>query len=220
MERFGRFEFDPTGVDIDATAVWSELQAPLLEFAQSDAERFVTELVRAVLPVGGFAFFGAARTIWNLLGPDFRHPGYDTVRMAALQFFRANGVPNSRLSANDWQFWLRNRAQDEPWLVSRPLPPREIRLVPLAAGELRRVAVMTAEPDSNVVYVRGSDADGYMAVVEGRENDAGSARRRFDWLGATTLYDLYLRIGQALQVPSHWVAAELAPFVPLSAPNF
>lgn len=219
MERFGRYEFDPMGAGIDARTVWSELQAPLLEFAQADPAEFAAQLVTAVLPAGGFALYGAARTIWNLLGSDFRHPSYDTVRMAALEFFRANGVPMNRLSAKDWQFWQAHR--DEPWLVGRPRPTQqEAGITPLAPGELRRVAQVTAAPDSNVVYVRAADSAGYVALVEGRQSDIDPARGRFEWYGAPTLYDLYVRVGEAFQVPAHWVADELAPFIPLPPPKF
>src|SRR3954470_11758054 len=78
MERFGRFEFDPLNSDLDATVVWSELQAPFLDFAQAEPDRFTSALVAEVLPAGGFALYGAARTVWNLLGSDFRPPAYDT----------------------------------------------------------------------------------------------------------------------------------------------
>lgn len=219
MERFGRFEFDPMGTDFDAASIWTDLQAPLLEFAQSDPERFTVLLAEAVLPQGGFALFGASRTIWNLIGSDYRHPAYDTVRMAALEFFRANGVPNSRLAANDLRFWQENR--DEPWLVGRPCPtPAEARIVPLARGEVRQVARITAGPDVNAVYVQTDSAGGYQAVVEARRSESDPTRCRYDWFRALTLYDLYVRIGEAFQVPTHWVAEELAPFIPLPSPNF
>jgi hypothetical protein len=221
MERFGRFEFDPAGSGIDAGEVWTELQAPLMEFARTDPERFTTELVRAVLPAGGWALYGASRSIWNLLGSDFHHPAYDSVRAAALEFFRANGVPNNRLSANDWQFWNRIRKDDEPWLVGRPRPaPESASIPPLGAGEVREVARITDDRNSNVVYVRALEDGGFIAVVEGRESDTDPSRRRFDWFGAPTLYDLYVRIGEAFQVPTHWVAAELEPFIPLPRPAF
>jgi hypothetical protein len=219
MERFGRFEFDPVGNDIDASSVWEELQSPLLEFSQWDPEQFAAELVAAVLPAGGFALYGAARTIWNLLGSDFRSPAYDTVRMAALEFFRANGVPSNRLSSDDWAFWQRSR--DEPWLVGRPRPtPETARITPLAPDELRRIARISAAFDSNVVYVRDSGSAGHVAVVEARKSHTDPARRRFDWLKAPTLHDLYVCVGEAFQVPVHWVAEELAPFIPLPPSRF
>ncbi|MFJ3757640.1 hypothetical protein [Streptomyces sp. NPDC090080] len=214
MERFGRFEFDPVGTDIDASDVWGELQAPFLPLAQSDPQGFARVLADAVLPVGGFALFGAARTIWNLVGSDFSSPAYDAVRMAALEFFRANGVPNNRLSADDWRFWQANRS--EPWLVGRPRPTaEEAGITPLAPGETRRIAQITEAPDSNVLYVAPAHGRGFRAVIDGPTSDTDSARTRFDWMSADTLHDLYARIGEAFQTPVHWVADELRPFVPL-----
>ncbi|MEU5094708.1 hypothetical protein [Streptomyces sp. NPDC020996] len=214
MERFGRFEFDPVGTDIDASDVWGELQAPFLPFAQSDPHGFARALADAVLPAGGFALFGAARTVWNLVGSDFSSPAYGAVRMAALEFFRANGVPSNRLSAADWRFWQENRS--EPWLVGRPLPtPEEARIAPLAPGELRRIAQVTEDPDANVVYVAAAPDGRVKAVVDAPAGDPGPTRCRFDWTSADTLHDLYTWIGEAFQTPVHWVADELRPFIPL-----
>ncbi|MEV7994568.1 hypothetical protein AB0O67_22420 [Streptomyces sp. NPDC086077] len=214
MEKFGRFEFDPAGSDIDASDVWAELQQPFLEFAQADPHGFARALADAVLPAGGFALFGAARTVWNLLGSDFTSSAYDAVRMGALEFFRANGVPDSRLSADDWRFWQRYR--DEPWLVGRPVPtPEEARVTPLAPGETRRIARMTAAPESNVLYVRAAPGGGFVAVVDAPAGEGDPTRSQFDWSAAETLHGLYTRIGEAFQTPVHWVADELLPFVPL-----
>ncbi|MFF0204854.1 hypothetical protein [Streptomyces sp. NPDC005017] len=219
MERFGRFEFDPVGTDIDASDVWAELQAPFLPFAQSDPEGFARALADAVLPAGGFALFGAARTVWNLVGSDFGSPAYDAVRMAALEFFRANGVPSGRLSADDWRFWQENRS--EPWLLGRPRPaPGEARIAPLAPDELRRIARITGAPDSNVVYAAATPDGRFVAVVDAPTSDTDPTRGRFGWVTADTLYDLYIRIGEAFQTPVHWVAEELLPFVPLPPSRF
>ncbi|WP_327342415.1 hypothetical protein [Streptomyces europaeiscabiei] len=219
MERFGRFEFDPVGTDIDASDVWGELQAPFLPFAQSDPEGFARALADAVLPAGGFALFGAARTVWNLVGSGFSSPAHHSVRMAALEFLRANGVPSNRLSADDWRFWQENRA--EPWLAGRPLPtPEEARIAPLAQGELRRIAQLTEAPDSNVVYVAAAHEGWFVAVVDARASDTDPTRGRFDWMSADTLHTLYTRIGEAFQTPVHWVADELHPYVPLPPSRF
>lgn len=219
MERFGRFEFDPAGTDIDASDVWGELQAPFLPFAQSDPEGFTRALAEAVLPAGGFALFGAARTVWNLVGSDFSSPAHDAVRMAALEFFRDNGVPSGRLSADDRRFWQENRS--EPWLVGRPRPtPEEARIAPLAPGELRRIARITEAPDSNVVYVTAAHDGRFVAVVDAPAGDDDPARVRFDWASVDTLHGLYTRIGEALHTPVHWVADELRPFIPLPPSRF
>lgn len=218
MERFGRFEHDPVGSDIDAARVWEELQQPFLEFAQTDPVRFARALADAVLPAGGFALFGAARTVWNLVGSDHSSPAYDTVRMAALEFFQANGVPSNRLSGDDWRFWQCNRG--EPWLVGRPRPtPQAARIPPLAPGELRRIARLGAAPDANVLYAGAAPGGGFVAVVDAPRSETDPTRCRFDWATADTLYDLYVQVGEAFQTPVHWVADELGPFIPLPAPR-
>ncbi|MFE7853861.1 hypothetical protein [Streptomyces sp. NPDC057403] len=213
MENFGRFEFDPSGSTIDSSTVWSELQAPFLEFARSDPKEFSAALADAVSESGGFAWFGAARTIWNLVGSDFRCAAYDRVRLAALEFLRSNGVPASRVSAHDMNFW--REQHDEPWLTGPPAPPLPTPVTPLAPGESRLVARLTPARDANTVYVQAAPGGGYRAVLEMSNSSEDSTRLRRDWLGAGTLRDLYTRIGGAFQVPVHWVADELEPFIPL-----
>ncbi|MBR7839716.1 hypothetical protein KDL01_41080 [Actinospica durhamensis] len=219
MDLFGQYEFDSTrlapGID-----VWSQLQSPLLEFAQADPAGFVEALVAAVRPGGGWALYGASRTIGNLIAYDYEHPRYAEVRMAALEFLRANGVPPKFLTGGDWDFWLRSRTGDEPWLTGAPLPPADsTRIIPLGAGELRRLAQVTSEEDSNVVYVRCEPDGTHVAVVEGRKSDEDESRVHWDWLRADSAYALYAHIGDAFQTPTYWVAPELAPFIPLPRPK-
>ncbi|ONI48738.1 MULTISPECIES: hypothetical protein [unclassified Streptomyces] len=219
MERFGRFEFDPAATGIDATDVWGELQEPFLPFAESDPGGFARELANAVLPAGGFALFGAARTMWNLIGSDFDDPAYRSVRTAALEFFRANGVPAGRLPTDDWLFWRKNHS--EPWLAGSPPPaPGEARITPLAPGELRRVAQITEMPDSNVVHVGTADDGRFVAVVDAPASDTDPTRSRFVWMSADTLHALYTGMGEVFQTPVHWAAEELRPFIPLPPSRF
>lgn len=219
MDEVGRFECDPQGSGIDANRVWAELQAPLLAFAQADPRRFVTELANVVVPAGGWPAYGAHRTIANLLGGDYKHQAYDAILTVALDFLRANGVPNSRLSGYEWQFWLNTRGCTEPWLRGRHAPSADKAAIsPLAHDQMRRIAQLTAASDSNVIYVGHRDG-GFMAVVEARMSDEDDRRIRNDWMGAPTLHQLYQTIGEALQVPPFWADPELEPYFPLPRPT-
>jgi hypothetical protein len=57
------------------------------------------------LPVGGWAVYGAARTVTELLDAHFDHPAHDALRTASLQFLRERGVPNSMLAGNELNYW-------------------------------------------------------------------------------------------------------------------
>ena len=122
MVEFGRFEYDPQGSDVDGERVWSELQSPLLAFAQSDPAGFVDALAQATIPAGEWAIYGASRTVQNLLDPDFDSPAHDAIREASLQFLRKNGVPNSRLNGYEWRYWLSHGGRTEQWAVGRRPP--------------------------------------------------------------------------------------------------
>lgn len=218
METFGRFEFDPQESGIDAAYVWDSLQAPLLPLTQTDPDAFVTSLAEAVIPVGGWAAYGAARTVMNLLDGKLDHPSYHAILQASLQFLRDNGVPNNRLNGYEWQFWLDHEGRTEPWLVGRPAPEQG-SVSELQPGELRRIAQVTADAESNVICVRHGDEQGYVAVIDSVRSSDDQQRVQTVWLGAGTLHDLYVRIGESLQVPPYWVDAELEPYFPLSRPE-
>lgn len=221
MALFGRYEFDPSTADLRGYDVWSDLQSPLLEYAQADPAGFAQDLAAAVLPVGGWPLYGASRTIWNLLGNDFEHPKFHEVRAASLEFFRANGVPPKQVTGGDWDFWMRTRGRHEPWLKgTAPPPARSANLTPLRGGELRRIAQVTAAHDSNIVFACLDATSGRCkAVVEARRSDEDPTRTQFDWLSQDTQYELYISVGEAFQVPTYWVAEELAPFIPLPRPR-
>jgi hypothetical protein len=97
MERFGRYEFNPQA-NADNGADIGQLMAELYPFASADPAGFLAALAGAVLPVGGWAAYGASRTIWELLSPSVsvsvrQHPSYNAIMNAALEFLRTSGVP-------------------------------------------------------------------------------------------------------------------------------
>jgi hypothetical protein len=72
MERFGRNEYDPQAYPDDPGAIWTETQEPLYPLASSDPSDFIDALAQAVEPTGGWATFGAAHTVWNLVTEEDR----------------------------------------------------------------------------------------------------------------------------------------------------
>ena len=98
-----------------------------MPLARADPDAFVTSLAAAVLPVGGWAVYGAAHTGYNLLETGFDHPEFDRLQSASLQFLRERGVPKSRVTGDEWQFWLSHQGKTEPWLVGAQAPRPEQR---------------------------------------------------------------------------------------------
>lgn len=74
MERFGRHEIDPMGSADDGYAVFQATQEPLISASRTDPSAFISALADACLPVGGWAVYGADRTVINLVGTS---PGGD-----------------------------------------------------------------------------------------------------------------------------------------------
>ena len=221
MDQFGRFEFDPMGAGVvDASGVWQNLVVPLLPYAQADPAGFLRDLADAVVPAGGWAAYGGERLVKELLSGDLEDPSYDRIMTVALHFLRACGVPSLRLNGYESSFWARTTGRTEPWLYSRQMPTAEqAALTELQPGEVRCIAQLEAAPDSNAVFVCREDDGSYTALIDARYSDTDPSRGQTRWKSAASLHDLYLEVGRALQVPSHWYDAEFEPYFPYPKPK-
>jgi hypothetical protein len=216
MERYGRFEFDPMNSREEGGAIWTQTQEPLVPWATEDPGTFVTELARAVLPAGGWAAYGAVRTVRSLLGPSFDHPAVTSLLDASVEFLRNNGVPPMRVPGPEWKHWLAGGGSVETWLPLKPLPPEsEARLTPLSPGETRRLAQLESRPDSNVILTRLGEDGRHEQVIDARYSDEDPTRSQRVHETADSQYALYEKIGRALQTPPFWTDPELIPFIPL-----
>ena|ERR1022692_2402417 len=115
MARFGRYEFDPKGCGEDFNTIWSEVQSPLMSFAMGDPAGFVAALADAVLPVGGWAVFGAARAIDDMVSPHSPYPRAEDVLDAGLEFLRGN-IPLGKVPQAEWERWLAKGGTADTWL--------------------------------------------------------------------------------------------------------
>jgi len=222
MEVAGRFEFDPQEATIDAGWVWHHLKRPLLEMARADPEAFLTSLAAAVVPVGGWAVFGAARTLYDVSNIDLalKHPAGREILTASLQFLRDHGVPNNRLTGYEWRFWVDNKGAVEQWLPVRPAPSLDqAPITEFEPGEVRRVAQLTEDFNSNVLYVRCDESGEYAAVVDRKWSEEEPRRARNDWIMSDAIDVLYRKIAEALQVPPYWVDPELEAYFPYPRPD-
>lgn len=223
MEMFGCSEFDARGTGVARgvdTSRKGTLEADLYFVAQADPDAFVTALATAILPVGGWAAYGASRLIASLLGHEYSHPASDEIREEALQWLRDNGVPPMKIAEVDWVFWNEHGGKTEPWLPLRPgFHPEEAPITDLAIGEMRRVAQIMPDADLNVVYVRRDDDHAYVVVVDAPHSDEDARRSQFETARAETLRDLYAEMGAGLQMLPYWCDGELAAFIPYDHPR-
>lgn len=223
MELFGRFQFDPTGtgvgrgIDIGRIGV---NEADLYFLAQPDPAAFVTAISEAVLPVGGWAVYGASRLIRSLLGFDYSDPAADVIRMAGLQWMRDNNVPPIRIAEVDWEFWLKHGGENESWLPTRPgYHPDDAPITDLAIEGARRIAQLTAEPNSNVLLAYRTGEREYLSVIDAPYSDEDPRRSQRVGIQAETLRDLYTQLGVGLQALPYWCDSELEAFIPYDRPR-
>lgn len=220
MHRFGRHEIDPMNSPREPGSVWRDLVQPLHPAAQADPAAFVTALAERVLPVGGWAVYGAMRTVTELLPSDFRHPARDALFDAALSFLRTRGVPPNMLNGYEWRHWCAVRADGEAWLEGHPMPTVEQAPIrPLASDELRPVVRLSADRDANIIYVERHPDGGYRSVVEARWSDEDLRRSRAEGIRAQTLPLLYRALAESFQTPTYWFDPELGPYFPLDRPR-
>lgn len=71
-----------------------------------DESAFISSLAEVAVPAGGWAAYGAHKTIASLIGPDVQHPDYDQIRRTALQFLQSEGYDRNHL--NDYAVVLEN----------------------------------------------------------------------------------------------------------------
>lgn len=225
MERFGRYEFNPQGSSAeDAGSIWMETQAPLQPFASVDPDGFLVALAGAVLPVGGWAVYGASCTLWECFGSNIeifrQQPSYNAILNAAIEFLRANGVPPMMVKGYEWQHWIQNGGTSDTWIQRRPIPSLdEAPISELRTGETRRVTQQTADPVSNAILVRRNAEGGYDALIDAKRGDEDPHRVQNEWKFAKSLHELYIQIGLAMQMPTYWYDPEMEPYFPLPRPR-
>jgi hypothetical protein len=96
LERFGRFEANPQGSGVDYDEVVQRLFVPYVQQATADPYGFFADLQSVVANNGGgYATFGAARLVWELLSGNVRDnppaPALALVK-AGIEFKRTHGL--------------------------------------------------------------------------------------------------------------------------------
>src|SRR6266571_1995132 len=129
MERFGRYEFNPQTSGIDPREI-GQLVAELYQIASADPDGFLVTLAGAVIPVGGWAAFGACCILWECFGSNIdsslQNSSYHAIMNTAIEFLRANGVPPMRIKGYIWQYWVNNGGTSDTWLPRHPTPSQVV----------------------------------------------------------------------------------------------
>ena len=222
MERLGNYRFYLLRSDYGIGDVDLSLAAPILcledaEERQAASGRCAELLANELLPNGGWPVYGAYKFVDEILRTDYERSADRALLEGGLEFLRENGIPRLHLSPFERNWWDRLRGESATWLVGRQPPGREdAALCELGPGENRHL-FDTHRPDGGVnsIYVRRSDDGEYVATVSGQDEGGPPD----DWQRAPTLYDLYVTVGEEVQVPQHSIAEELEPFVPLPKPR-
>ncbi|HTZ91093.1 MAG TPA: hypothetical protein VMB74_01750 [Streptosporangiaceae bacterium] len=216
LARYGQARWTGELTPFDATP-FDERLAPM---TLDQLRGWVSRLSPVAISAGGWAVLGAEYVVMPRDGQLKDLPAYRAIITAALDFQRDSGVWESQLAPQELVFWHQGHG-DEPWLPRREPPLREAAVItPLPVGQERRIAVMTMHADSSQVYVSHPDPDRYIAIVEApveRGSNRGRVRNEADSAG--NLYDLYLKVSQAMMLPNHWMDFEFGLFLPFPAPR-
>ncbi|MBK6870821.1 MAG: hypothetical protein IPJ14_09690 [Kineosporiaceae bacterium] len=221
--RFGRHEFYGQASTEDPVQIQRETLIPLYPEAARDPNAFLERLRREVLPAGGWALYGADRLMWELITDKTARQSEAGLEImdASLSFLRENGVPPQRVRPYQWEHWIGTGGTIDTWLMTRPTPTHaQAPIRELAPGELRPVARLTADPQSNVILVRlAANGEHVEAIIDAPQSDDDPRRTQWEWKSAPTLYELYVQIGLTHQVPTPWYDPDLEPYFPLPAPR-
>ena len=184
-----------------------------LSLSQPEQEAYVDALADAVLPLGGWAVLGAANLLVKAVFEPEDRPSYVRLLLAALELKRAVRVSDIALSVYEGEFWRQHNPGRE-WLEAKYPPARaDARISPLAIGEEREVGRHTSAPTSNLVFVRRTAQDRYLAFVDQEVERGEPAKGRVEapMREADNLYDIFVFLGES-PLANFWNHDELEPF--------
>lgn len=222
LEEFGRYSIRKANASQAAVDRAMQLLVDTYPYAAEDPARFCADLRRLAEPPGGWASYGATHLIHEMLGgSEVHNSDYDALMQVSMAFLRSRWIPRMYVNGREEAWWSVHREPNEDWLVGRPAPSRESAIItPLAPDEVRRVAHMGPSANSNDILVKATDDNRFESLIEGPYSEEDPRLSRYSWHSADTLYDLYLRVSEALGSLPPWCDPELEEFIPLPLPDF
>ncbi|GAA4263580.1 hypothetical protein [Dactylosporangium darangshiense] len=111
LENFGRYTLDIHHSGVDGMAVVTRFDA-LRDYATTDPDGFLVELRTVVAgDDGGFATFGAACLVWQMLDDCLEMPAALPLIDAGLDFKLERGLPPGMFNANEMLRLAQRRGQ-------------------------------------------------------------------------------------------------------------
>ncbi len=219
MERSGRHRIAPhtSGEPSPLDPDWEPIIPIDFEMkVRAEPQNYIEVLAEVIVPVGGWAAYGAAELALDVMEHDLDNSAYRALFVAGLEVRRQAQVPWVMLNSFDHAYWS-DAHPDEPWLPERQPPSREAAdITPLKVDQERRVAQVSPGDDSKVLLITRPAPDRYAMLIEHPQEDG--SRMRGVFYEAGTLYDVYIGAGQ--QVLAHfWNAPEFEPFCRYLAPR-
>jgi|SRR5664279_67506 len=219
MERSGRHKIAPhsSGEPDPLDPGWE----PIIPYdveqrARKEPEAYVRALAEVIVPVGGWAVYGAAELALDVMNHDLDNPSYRSLFVGGLEVRRKAEVPWVMLNSFD-QVYRREAHPDEPWLPERHPPSRaNAKITPLEVYAERRVAQVSPRDDSKMMFIARPEADRYVMVLETPKDDGG--RLRGEMYAGSTQYDVYATVGERV-IAHFWNDPEFAPFCKYVAPE-
>lgn len=213
MERFGRHEINPMESADDGYEVFQATQQPLWAFASEDPDGFISALADICVPAGGWAAYGADRTVVNLVNSDPGTNDWYRILDASLGFLRANFVPPMRIPPYAWERFVATGGTARTWVPLRQPPPRELARITPFTDERSRLLVRIGKTDDSNRVVARRDGEEYVAYIDARRSDDDPTRTQWEYKRASTSYDLYVDVAWSTQIWD-WAEPELEPFFP------
>jgi hypothetical protein len=218
LERFGRHSYDYRANPWPES--WADLVGPVYDRYHDDQDAFLALLADLADQYRGtWAAYGAEKLMTEIAGGGLDHPAYGRIMDASLEFLRRSGVSPRQLNGYEWNYWIDSGGTVNTWLTRRP-EPTEDRIERLAIGEIRRLAQLLEDDDSNVFLVKRTAEDRYDWVIDSRQSDEDPTRTQRVHDTADSLHELYIKIGLGLQFVPYWCDSELEPYCPLPRPPF
>jgi hypothetical protein len=219
MERAGRHKIAPhsSGEPTPLDPGWEPIIPVDFELkAHDEPQAYVNALAEVMAPVADWAVYGAAEFALDIMDHDLDNPAYRALFVAGLEVRREAQVPWVMLNSFDQIYW-QDAHPDEPWLPERQPPPRDsASITPLEVHQERRIAQVSSQDDSKLIFVTRPEPDQYVMMIEHPQADG--SRTRGVMYEAGTLYDAYAGLGQKV-IAHFWNDPEFAPFCKYVAPK-
>ena len=119
MVRFGRYEFK-LQTDEDEAQAMGQLTGKLYSIGTNNPQGFLAALADAVLPVGGWAVYGASHMLWEIFSSSvsaeiLQNTAYIAINTASIDFLRTSGVTTMWVTGYEWDHWYAMGGTAETW---------------------------------------------------------------------------------------------------------